>query len=83
MKTMKVNRPVPLSQALRALKSAILEGATWRYEQSVATAMQAGATDEQIDCTAHEAMEALFAQAEQPVTSRQLTQLCTADHSRY
>ena len=71
---MKTAKPVPLSQALRALKQAILEGATWRYEQLVTTAMQAGAIDEQIDLVAQEAIETLFAQAEKPITQRDLAQ---------
>ncbi|HUJ09075.1 MAG TPA: hypothetical protein VL171_03550 [Verrucomicrobiae bacterium] len=75
MKIVKVNRPASLNQALRALKQAILDGATWRYEQLVATALQAGASDEQIDLVAHEAVQALFAQAERPLTPRNLAQI--------
>jgi hypothetical protein len=71
---MKTAKPVPASQALRALKQAILEGTTWRYEQLVKIAMEAGASDEQIDLVAQEAIEALFAQAERPVTQRDLAQ---------
>jgi hypothetical protein len=82
MKTAKVNRPVSLTQALRALKQAILEGTTWRYEQLVNTAVRAGASDEQIDLVAHEAIEALFAQAERPVTLRNLAQLPSARYFR-
>ena len=77
MKTAKLNGPVSLSHALRALKQAILEGATWRYEQLVNSAVQAGASDEQIDLVAHEAVQALFAQAETPVTPRNLAQVCS------
>ena len=80
---MKTLKPVSLSQALRALKQAILEGATWRYEQLVTTAVQAGASDEQIDLVAQEAVEALFAQAEKPVTQRDLAQLWPAVHFRH
>jgi len=68
---------------LRALKQAILEGATWRYEQLVTTAVQAGASDEQIDLVVQQAIEALFAQAETPVTNRHLAQLWSAVHSRH
>ena len=76
MKTARANRPLtPLSLALLALKGAILEGATWRYEQLVTLAVKAGATDEQIDLVAHEAIEALFARAEQPITPRNLARL--------
>ena len=56
MKTARINRPTPLSLALHALKTAILEGATWRYEQLVSVAVKAGATEEQIDLVAHEAI---------------------------
>ena len=80
MKTGRINRPTPLSLALHALKTAILEGATWRYEQLVSVAVKAGATDEQIDLVAHEAIEAMFARAEQPITPRNLTHLCAAGY---
>lgn len=82
MKTAKTNRPTPLSLALHALKNAILEGATQRYEQLVGVAVKAGATDEQIDLVAQEAIEALFARAEQPITPRTLTHLCAAGYFR-
>ena len=73
MKTAKCNPPTQLSLALHALKEAIFEGATWRYEKLVAMAVHAGATDEQIDLIAQEAIEALFARAERPITPRNLT----------
>lgn len=79
---MKTAKPAPLSQALRALKQAILEGATWRYEQLVTTAMQTGASDEQIDQVMQEAFEALFAQAERPITQRDLAQAWPPVHFR-
>jgi hypothetical protein len=82
MKTVKAHRPSSLSQALGSLKQAILAGTTWRYEQLVAAAVQAGASDEQIDLVAHEAIEALFAQAEKPVTPRNLAQLSSAGYFR-
>ena len=80
---MKTAKPVPLSQALHALKQAILEGATWRYEPLVGAAVQAGASDEQIDLVAQEAVEELFAQAEKPVTRRDLAQLWPGSRSRH
>ncbi len=83
MKTAKVNRPVSLDQALHALKQGILEGATWRYEQLVAAAVQAGASDEQIDLVAHEAVAALFAQAEKPVTPRNLGHVWSPGYFRH
>jgi hypothetical protein len=84
MKTAKINRPTisPLTTALLALKGAILEGSTWRYEQLVTVAVKAGATDEQIDLVAHEAIEALFARAEQPITPRNLAHMCAAGYFR-
>jgi len=83
MKTARINRPMtPLTLALLALKGAILEGATWRYEQLVSMAVKAGASDEQIDLAAHEAIEALFARAEQPITPRNLAHLSAAGYFR-
>ncbi|HVM60092.1 MAG TPA: hypothetical protein VMV72_04430 [Verrucomicrobiae bacterium] len=74
--------PTQLSLALHALKEAILRGTTWQYEKLVDLAVNAGATDEQIDLIAHEAIEALFARAERPVTPRSLTQLASPAHFR-
>ena len=68
-------QPIQLSLALLALKEAILRGATWEYEKLVSAAVNAGATDEQIDLVAHEAIQALFARAEQPLTPRNLTRM--------
>ena len=75
MKTARASQPPQLSLALHALKEAILRGSTWQYERLVAVAVNAGATDEQIDLIAHEAIEALFAQAERPITARSLAHL--------
>jgi len=44
--------------------------------------MKAGATDEQIDLVAHEAIEALFARAEQPITPGNLTHFGAAGYFR-
>jgi hypothetical protein len=82
MKTARRSQPPQLSLALRALKEAILKGATWQYEKLVTLAVNAGATDEQIDLTAHEAIETLFARAERPITPRSLTQLIGSNHFR-
>ncbi len=60
------------ARALQALKTAVMEGMVWRYDHVVAQALAAGATDEEIDTTAHEAVVALLAQAEQPFTAREL-----------
>jgi len=75
MRTAKCNPPTQVSLALHALKEAILKGATWQYEKLVTVAVNAGATDDQIDLIAHEAIETLFARAEQPITPRTLSQL--------
>jgi len=75
MKSAKCNPPTQLTLALHALKEAILQGTTWQYEKLVAIAVNAGATDEQIDFVAHEAIETLFARAEQPITPRNLAHL--------
>jgi hypothetical protein len=82
MKTVRCSQPPQLSLALHALKDAILKGATWQYEKLVTLAVNAGATDEQIDLVAHEAIEALFARAERPITQRSLAQLSGASHFR-
>jgi hypothetical protein len=82
MKTAKCNQPTQLSLALHALKEAILRGTTWQYEKLVTVALKAGATDEQIDLIAHEAIEVLFARAEQPITPRNLAQLRSVGHFR-
>ena len=76
------DRPTQLTLALLALKEAIFKGATWQYESLVAVAVNAGATDEQIDHTAQEAIEALFTQAERPVTAQRLIHLIGPNHFR-
>jgi hypothetical protein len=55
---------------LLALKEAVIEGANWRYDELVEAALAAGATTEQIDLVAYEALQALLAGAEQPLTVR-------------
>jgi hypothetical protein len=82
MKNPMSNPTTQLGLALHALKEAILQGATSRYEKLVALALQAGATDEQIDLVAHEAIEVLFARAEQPITPSNLGQLWGANRPR-
>jgi hypothetical protein len=82
MKTARCSQPAQLSLALHALKEAILKGTTWQYEKLVTLAVNAGATDEQIDLVAHEAIEALFARAERPITPRSLTQLMSSNQFR-
>jgi hypothetical protein len=57
---------------LRALKLAVVEGATWRYDHLVARATAAGATDEEIDAVAADAIQTLLTGAEQPLTAREL-----------
>jgi hypothetical protein len=82
MKTARCSQPTQLSLALHSLKEAILKGATWQYEKLVTLAVNAGATDDQIDLVAHEAIETLFARAERPVTPRNLTRLAGPGHFR-
>ncbi|HUK82552.1 MAG TPA: hypothetical protein VLZ12_07985 [Verrucomicrobiae bacterium] len=72
MKEPKTNSQTQLDTALRALKIAIVEGASWRYEHLVQAAIQLGATDEDIDVVAHQAFETLLSGAEQPLTAREL-----------
>jgi len=81
MKANKTNGHNLRRLALASLKTAILEGTTWRYENLITAAVQSGATDEDIDRIAYEAMHELFASAERPVTTRQLDQ-ATALHFR-
>ena len=72
MKTVKSNLKLKRDNILHALKMAIVEGASWRYAQLVNSATEAGATDEEIDDIASEAIQALLTGAEQPVTAREL-----------
>ena len=60
--------------SLIALRNAILEGASDRYKDLVDGAVAVGASDEEIDAVAHDAMRLLFDNAEQPVTPRSLAQ---------
>jgi hypothetical protein len=59
---------------LRSLKLAVVQGASWRYEQLVSLAQQAGATDDEIDGVAHDALQALLNGAELPLTTREVSQ---------
>ena len=71
-----------LDTALRALKIAIVEGTSWRYEHLVTAAVQVGATDEDIDAVAQQALQALLAGAEQPLTARELATAWHPGHFR-
>ena len=62
------------ANVLRELQRAIVAGTTWRYEQLIALAGSAGATDEEIDLAATAAVRDLLSGAEQPVTGRELVQ---------
>jgi hypothetical protein len=75
MKRMRSPQLTDCQRALKSLKCAIIEGTSHQYPQLIDQAVTAGATDEDIDRTAHEAMEALFESAEQPVTARELAYL--------
>ena len=72
MKVTKTNAQTQLESALTALKVAIVQGASWRYDHLLAAAIRLGATDADIDAVAHQALEALLAGAEQPLTPRDL-----------
>ena len=83
MKQPRSNPSAERNAALHALKIAIVEGATWRYERLVAVAVKAGATDDDIDTVAHQALQALLAGAEQPMTARELAYEWAAVHFRH
>ncbi|MCS7048479.1 MAG: hypothetical protein NZ483_04200 [Verrucomicrobiae bacterium] len=69
------------ARALEALKAGIIAGATHDYERLVNAALQAGATEEEIDLLIHDALSALFESAEQPVGPRELAYLWPAARS--
>ena len=58
--------------ALEALKRAVVAGATRQYERLVAVALAAGATDDEIDQMAHQAVQELLTAAEEPLTAHDL-----------
>jgi hypothetical protein len=82
MKRTKTNSQTQLQSALCALKMAVVQGANWRYEHLVEAAIRSGATDEDIDAVAHQALQALLAGAEQPLTSRELATTWRPGHFR-
>jgi hypothetical protein len=61
---------------LRSLKLAVVQGATWRYDQLVSLAQQAGVTDDEIDGVAHDALQSLLNGAELPLTAGELAHYC-------
>ncbi len=75
MKTARSPHTTDCRRALHALKQAIVEGTSHQYPLLIQRALAAGASDDDIDSTAHDAMVALFESAEQPVTSRELAYL--------
>ena len=83
MKGDKTNANHQRRDILQALKLAIVEGATLRYEPLVALAQRAGVTDEEIDSVAHEALQALLDGAEMPLTARQLAHDWPASQIRH
>ena len=83
---MKQLKAIPRSdkaEALQALKMAVVQGAALRYEHLVDLALKAGATDEEIDLVAHEALQALLTGAELPLTQRELAHSWRGGHFRY
>jgi hypothetical protein len=80
MKAAKTNTADARRDILRSLKLTVVEGAYWRYAQLVSLAQQAGATDDEIDGVAHDAMQTLLNGAELPLTSREVSQDWPAAH---
>jgi 6,7-dimethyl-8-ribityllumazine synthase len=72
MRATKIDIKTRRHDALVALKQAVIEGATWRYEHLVSAAREAGVTDQQLDTAIHEALRILFESAERTFTARQL-----------
>lgn len=72
MRASKVKTDPNRATILRSLKLAVVEGATWRYDHLVSLAIAAGASDDEIDTVASEAIHALLTGAEQPLTAREL-----------
>ena len=70
MRACLTSRQADRQRALRELKQAVIEGANWRYDGLVDAALAVGATVEQIDIVAHDALNALLAGAEQPLIAR-------------
>lgn len=64
----KNNRHTERQAALEAIRRAVIEGLTWRYDELVQRAVTAGATEEEIDLIAHQAVQALLRGAEEPLT---------------
>jgi len=74
MKVPKRKSDTERANVLSELQRAIVAGATWRYEQLIALAGTAGATDEEIDLAATAAVRDLLSGAEQPVTGHEFVQ---------
>jgi hypothetical protein len=82
MKQLKANPHSEKSVALHALRMAVIEGAIWRYEHLLDLASKAGASEEEIDVAAHEALETLLTSAETPLTQRELAHSWHGGHFR-
>jgi hypothetical protein len=82
VKTSRHTQPNAREDALRALKIAVVEGASYRYPQLFTAAVNAGATEDEIDVAAYEALHALLAGAEQPLTARQLAHAWQFSHRK-
>lgn|GEM_PF-1082563 len=74
----RIQRTAEQRNALQALKQAVTKGATSQYETLLNRATRAGITDEEIDLLVHEALREMFANAERPVTGRDLPHLVLA-----
>ncbi|MEI6083001.1 MAG: hypothetical protein WCS70_01725 [Verrucomicrobiota bacterium] len=82
MRHSKDNRTGERASSLQALKLAVVDGTAWRYDQLVALATAAGASDEEIDDVASTAIHTLLTGAEQPLTARELAHDWTGGHFR-
>ncbi len=83
MKQLKTHQRTQKEDALQALKVAVVEGAAWRYEHLLALALEAGATDDEVDIVAHEALQALLTGAELPLNPRELARDWRGGQFRY
>jgi hypothetical protein len=64
----KTSRQSERHAALQAIRRAVIEGLTWHYDALVQRALAAGATEDEIDLIAHDAVQALLSGAEEPLT---------------
>ena len=68
MKSLRSTHHTAHENAIQALKTAIVEGATFDYERLINAAIRAGVSDQELDVVIHDALEMLFYSEEHPVT---------------